>query len=150
MVLPARHDLLHLPRSCHLSPDTPPSSVLCRSGGGLRVARMTWAVPDRCYHAGEVRSELPDQTWAICCLLTTMALFIDFGYGCSLYIDALTPWQTPRGADFGLSRVGPRGSGSKSPVFVGNGGRQASGLTVGGVFTSTDRCVPTLREAAPP
>ena len=68
----------------------------------------------------------------------------------SLYIDALTPWQTPRGADFGLSRVGPRGSGSKSPVFVGNGGRQASGLTVGGVFTSTDQCVPTLREAAPP
>ena len=61
-----------------------------------------------------------------------------------------TPWQTPRGADFGLSRVGPRGSGSKSPVFVGNGGRQASGLTVGGVFTSTDQCVPTLREAAPP
>ena len=55
----------------------PPSSVLCRSGWGLRVARMTWAVPDRCYHAGEVRSELPDQTWAICCLLTTMALFID-------------------------------------------------------------------------
>ena len=111
---------------------------------------MTWAVPDRCYHAGEVRSELPDQSWAICCLLTTLVLFIDFGYGCSLYIDALTPWQTPRGADFGLSRVGPRGSGSKSPVFVGNGGRQASGLTVGGVFTSTDQCVPTLREAAPP
>ena len=45
---------------------------------------------------------------------------------------------------------GSRGSGSKSPVFVGNGGRQASGLTVGGVFTSTDQCVPTLREAAPP
>ena len=111
---------------------------------------MTWAVPDRCYHAREVRSELPDQNWAICCLLTTLALFIDFGYGCSLYIDALTPWQTPRGADFGLSRVGSRGSGSKSPVFVGNGGRQASGLTVGGVFTSTDQCVPTLREAAPP
>ena len=52
---------------------------------------MTWAVPDRCYHAGEVRSELPDQNWAICCLLTTMALFIDFGYGCSLYIDASPP-----------------------------------------------------------
>ena len=33
VVLPARHDLLHLPRSCHLSPDTPLSSVLCRSGG---------------------------------------------------------------------------------------------------------------------
>ena len=95
--------------------------------GGLRVARMTWAVPDRCYQAGEVRSELPDQNWAICCLLTTMALFIDFGYGCSLYIDALTPWQTPRGADFGLSRVGPRGSGSKSPVFVGNGGARPRG-----------------------
>ena len=62
----------------------------------------------------------------------------------------LTPWQTPRGADCGLSRVEPRGSGSKSPVFVGNGGRQASGLTVGGVFTSTDQCAPTLREAAPP
>ena len=65
-------------------------------GGGLRVARMTWGVPDRCYHAGEVRSELPDQNWVICRLLTTMALFIDFGYGCSLNIDALTPWQTPR------------------------------------------------------
>ena len=62
----------------------------------------------------------------------------------------LTPWQTPRGADFGLSRVGPRGSGSKSPVFVGNGGHQASGLTVGGVFTSTDQCAPTLREAPSP
>ena len=109
---------------------------------------MTWAVPDG-YHAGEVRSELPEKL-GICCLLTTLPLFIDFGYGCSLYIDALTPWQTPRGADFGLSRVGSRGSGSKSPVFVGNGGRQASGLTVGGVFTSTDQCVPTLREAAPP
>ena len=92
---------------------------------------MTWAVPDRCYHAGEVRSELPDQTWAICCLFTTMALFIDFGYGCSLYIDALTPWQTPRGADFGLSRVGPRGSGSKSPVFVGNGGAPGLGADGG-------------------
>ena len=95
---------------------------------------MTWAVPDRCYHAGEVRSKHPDQNWTICRLLTTMALFIDFGYGCSLNIDALTPWQTPRGAHFGLSRVGPRRSGSKSPVFVGNGGRQASGLTVGGVL----------------
>ena len=95
---------------------------------------MTWAVPDRCYHAGRVRPEHPDQNWAICRLLTTMALFIDFGYGCSFNIDALTPWQTPWGADFGLSRVRPRGSGSKSPVFVGNGGRQALGLTVGGVL----------------
>ena len=95
---------------------------------------MTWAVPDRCYHAGEVRSEHPDQNWAICRLLTTMALFIDFGYGCSLNIHALTPWQTPRGANFCLSRVGPGGSGSKSPVFVGNVGRQASWLTVGGVL----------------
>ena len=100
---------------------------------------MTWAVPDRCYHAGEVRSEHPDQNWAICRLLTTMALFIDFGYGCFLNIDALTP----RDADFGLSRVGPRGSGSKLPVFVGNGGRQASGLTVGGVL-------PPLISVCPP
>ena len=64
--------------------------------------------------------------------------------------DAFTPWQTPRGADFGLLRVGSRGSGYKLPVFVGNGERQAPGLTVGGVFTPTDQCVPTLREAAPP
>ena len=95
---------------------------------------MTWAVPDKCYHTGEVRSEHPDQNWAICHLLTTMALFIDFGYGCSLNIDVFTPWQTPRGADFSLPRVGPRGSGSKSPVLVGNVGRQASGLMVGGVL----------------
>ena len=67
-----------------------------------------------------------------------------------LDFDAITPWQTPRGADSGLSRVGPRGSGFKSPVFAGNGGRQAPGLMVGGVFTPTDQCSPTLREAAPP
>ena len=111
---------------------------------------MTWAVPDRCYHAGVVRSELPDQNWAICCLLTTMALFINFGYGCSLYIDASPPGR-PLGVQTSVCQEsGPRGSGSKSPVFVGNGGCQASGLTVGGVFTSTDQCAPTLREAAPP
>ena len=73
---------------------------------------MTWAVPDRCYHAGEVRSELSDQNWAICCLLTTMALFIDFGYGCSLYIDA-----SPPGRPLGVQSSVCQESGPEDPVL---------------------------------
>ena len=67
----------------------------------------------------------------------------------TLNLDAFTPWQTPRGADSGLSRVGLPRSGFKPPVIAGNRGRQAWELTVGGVFTLTDQYLPTLRKAAP-